>query len=401
MKKFFIAFFLFLIPLIYPKAVELPVDVTADSAILVKKENNEIMYGKNIDKQEIMASLTKIMTAYTVINHVDDLNERIIINENDLRGLEGFTVAGLAVGDRVTYRDLLYALILYSGADAAQALALHVGGSKENFNAMMAADLNELGLTKTQFVDSYGGSDYNISTAREMYILLDAALQNENFKKIFCTNKYKLSNGLEVINYTYVFAQFHGYDPKFILGNKSGYTPEAGLLLASLVKVNNVEYIIIVCNSKENSSKTTHVIDTYKIINYLIDKDYEYKTVLKKGHILEEIPVKDSTTSTYLAIVDKDINVYLNNDEASRIQIEKHLVKELDSNAQRGDPLGYVDIVLDGEVLKTYYLYLNDELFQYKKESHLIVIVIILLVIFMIMILLLNLMMYQKKNNEK
>jgi D-alanyl-D-alanine carboxypeptidase (penicillin-binding protein 5/6) len=397
MKKILIAFFLFFVPLIFVKAIELPVDVTADSAILVIKENNEIMYSKNIDKPEIMASLTKIMTAYTVINHVGDLNERITVNENDLRGLEGFTVAGLQVGDRVTYRDLLYALILHSGADAAQTLALHVGGSKEHFNEMMAADLNELGLKNTHFVDSYGGSDYNVSTSREMYLLLDAALQNETFKKIFCTNKYTLSNGLQVTNYTYVFAQFHGYDPKYILGNKSGYTPEAGLLLASLIKVNGVEYILIVCNSKENSSKTTHVLDTYKIINYLIDQDYEYKTVLKKGHILEEIPVKDSTTSTYLAIVDQDVKVYLNNDEASRIVVEKHLVKELDSNAQRGDPLGYVDVILDGEVLKTYYLYLNDELFQYQQRSHMIVLVIVLLVIFMIMILLLNILMYQKK----
>ena len=397
MKKIIIAFLLFLIPLTCIKAVELPVDITADSAILVKKDNNEIIYSKNIDKQEIMASLTKIMTAYTVITRVSDLNERITINENDLRGLEGFTVVGLQAGDRVTYRDLLYGLILHSGADCAQALALHVAGSKEAFKELMAADINELGLTKTQFVDSYGGSDYNVSTAREMYLLLDTALQNENFKKIFCTNRYTLSNGVVATNFTYVFAQFHGYDPKYILGNKSGYTPEAGLLLASLIKVNGVEYILIVCNSKENASKTTHVLDTYKIINYLIDKDYEYKTVLKKGHILEEIPVKDSTTSTYLAIVDKDVTVYLNDEEASRIKIEKHLVKELDSNAQRGDPLGYVDVVLDGEVLKTYYLYLNDELFQYQKPSHMIVIVIILLVIFMVMILLLNILMYQKK----
>ena len=377
MKKIILLIILFLVPLKLVKCVDLPVDITADSAILVNKENNEIMYSKNIDKPEIMASLTKIMTAYTVINHVGDLNERIMVNENDLRGLEGFTVAGLEVGDRVTYRDLLYALILHSGADAAQTLALHVGGSKEHFNEMMASDLNELGLKNTRFVDSYGGSDYNVSTSREMYLLLDAALQNETFKKIFCTNKYTLSNGLQVTNFTYVFAQFHGYDPKYIVGNKSGYTPEAGLLLASLIKVNGVEYILIVCNSKENSSKTTHVLDTYKIINYLIDQD--------------------STTSTYLAIVDRDINVYLNNDEASRIVIEKHLVKELDAAAQKGDPLGYVDIILDGEVLKTYYLYLNDELFQYQQPSHMIVLVIVLLVIFMIMILLLNILMYQKK----
>ncbi len=401
MKKIMFLLFVLFIPFVTVKAKELPVDITADSAILVNLDNNSVMYEKNADKEEIMASLTKIMTAYTVINRVADLNQRITITEQDLAGLQGFTLAGLEVDNRVSYRDLLYALILHSGADAAQALQNHVAGSKEAFVNMMNEDALALGLTKTRFVDPYGGGDDNVSTAREMYILLEAALQNETFKKIFCTRRYTLSSGLEVTNYTWVFAQYHGYNPQYIMGNKSGYTPEAGLLLASLIRVNEVDYILIICKSVENETKTTHVLDTYKIINYLKDVNYEYKTVLNKGHILEEIPVKDSTTSTYIATVDQNIKLYLNDDEMSRIIIDKHLVRELDPNAQKGDPLGYVDIVLDGEILKTYYLYLNDELFQYKKPSHLIILVIILLVIFMIMILTLNLLMYQKKDKEK
>ena len=398
MKKIIFMLLIFLIPFICVSAKDLPVDITADSAILVNLDNNTVMYEKNADKEEIMASLTKIMTAYTVINRVPDLNRRITITEQDLAG---FTVAGLEVDDKVTYRDLLYALILHSGADAAQALQYHTAGSKEAFVNMMNEDVAKLELTKTHFVDAYGGGDENVSTAREMYILLEAALQNEDFKKIFCTRRYTMSNEKQVTNFTWVFAQYHGYNPQYILGNKSGYTPEAGLLLASLIRVNEVDYILIICKSVENQTKTTHVLDTYKVINYLKDVDYEYKTVLNKGHILEEIPVKDSTTSTYLATVDQNIKLYLNNEEMSRIIIDKHLVKELDPNAQKGDPLGYVDIVLDGEILKTYYLYLNDELFQYQKPSHLIILVIILLVIFMIMILSLNFLMNQKKEKEK
>ena len=401
MKKIIFLFVVFLIPFLYVSAKEMPVDITADSAILVNLDNNTVMYEKNADKEEIMASLTKIMTAYTVINRVPDLNRRITITEQDLEGLAGFTVAGLEVDDKVTYRDLLYALILHSGADAAQALQNHTAGSKEAFVNMMNEEVAKLELTKTHFVDSYGGGDENVSTAREMYILLEAALQHEDFRKIFCTRRYTMSNEKQVTNFTWVFAQYHGYNPQYIMGNKSGYTPEAGLLLASLIRVNEVDYILIICKSVENQTKTTHVLDTYKIINYLKDVDYEYKTVLPKGHILEEIPVKDSTTSTYLATVDQNIKLYLNNEEMSRIIIDKHLVRELDPNAKKGDPLGYVDIVLDGEVLKTYYLYLNDELFQYQKPSHLIILVIILLVIFMIMILTLNLLMNQKKDKEK
>ena len=97
MKKIMFLLFVLFIPFVTVKAKELPVDITADSAILVNLDNNSVMYEKNADKEEIMASLTKIMTAYTVINRVTDLNQRITITEQDLAGLQGFTLAGLEV----------------------------------------------------------------------------------------------------------------------------------------------------------------------------------------------------------------------------------------------------------------------------------------------------------------
>ena len=233
MKKILLLILLFILSPSLVKSLELPVDVTADSVILVNRDDDRIIYTKNPDKEQILASLTKVMTLYTAINRIEKIDQKVKITEKDVEALWGFTQVGLKVGDVVTYKDLLYATNLTSGADAAQALALHISGSMEAFVEEMNKDAKELGLNHTHFSDTIGKGDDNVSTAREFYILLKACLENELFERIFNTTYYKMSNGLESINYTKSIADFHGLDSNLITGNKSGYTPEAGLLLAS------------------------------------------------------------------------------------------------------------------------------------------------------------------------
>ena len=114
MKKiiFFIVLFILLPNLV--NSLELPVDVTADSVILVNRDEDRIIYTKNPDKEQILASLTKVMTLYTAINRIEKLDQKVKITEKDVEALWGFTQVGLQAGDVVTYRDLLYATNLTS-----------------------------------------------------------------------------------------------------------------------------------------------------------------------------------------------------------------------------------------------------------------------------------------------
>ena len=397
LKKLMILFFFLLIPFHLTKALPLPVEVTADSAALINADTGELIYGKNEDKVEIMASLTKLMTAYAVINNVSDLNTKVTITEADIANLAGFTCAGIKVGDRVSYTDLLYALILLSAADAAQSLAYHTSGSLTAFRNLMTEEAGKLGLTKSHFEDSYGGDDNNVSTAREMSVLLRNCLENETFKTIFMTKNYTLSTGLAVKNYTPVFAQYHGLDPDLITGSKSGYTPEAGLLLASTATINDQNYILVTCKSALNEKLTTHVLDSYRIYQYIKEHHYEERIILKKGEQLKKIKVNESTTSEYLTYIDKNVTLFLNDEEASRVQIEQRIVDEINSEYRKGDILGYVDITLDGEVLKSYYVYLNDEIFPYVEPSKVVVVIIILFVFFIILLFTLNILMFRQR----
>lgn len=400
MKKIFLIIVLFLLPISIIKAVELPVEVTADAVVLMNLETEQIIYSKNPDKKEILASLTKVMTAYTVIQNVDDLNKKVTITEEDIYGLWGFTCIGLEVGDKVSYMDLLYGAILTSGADATQAIAYHTAGSPEEFVKLMNQEAQKLGLHNTNFEDSYGGHDDNISTAREFAKLLKTCLKNETFKKVFTTYQKTLSNDLVAFNSTRGYAFFHGLDENLITGSKSGYTPEAGLLLASTANINGTDYALILMKCEVNDYMSTHVLESYRIYDYLSTLTFETKTVIKKNTVLKTIPVENSTISEYAVIIDEDINITLTPDELQEITTDIHIASKLTPDNKKGDNLGFVDILLGNEVIATYDIYLTEDIYSIPKQERIPIIVTIILLLLVFIILIMNLFTRKTKKSK-
>ena len=393
MKKVIFTICLFIAIFSTPKALELPVEITAESAILINTTDDKIVYTKNADNREILASLTKIMTAYAVIDNVENLNARVTITEQDVANLEGFTCVGLEVGMVVTFKDLLYGLMLVSGADAAQALAYHTSGSTEKFVELMNQEAVKLDLKNTKFMDSYGGDDNNVSTAREIGLLLEETLKNPTFNTIFKSTSYIMTNGLVAYNSTRNFAIYHGLDDSLITGNKSGYTPEAGLLLASTTTINGIDYIVIVMKSKENEKLTTHVLDTYRIIDYVKNHKYDNRVVMLKNKNLPTIKVKNSTTDIYIPMVKENVTEFLNEEEMEKINFKYNLTKEIDSNYSKGDNLGYIDILVGDEVIDSYNVYLEDDIFNKNQTSDIIITIIFVLIGGIVFIIFINLLL--------
>ncbi len=391
-----ILFFIFITPL---KAKELPVDVTADAVVLMNAQTKQVVYEKNPDKKEIMASLTKLMTAYTAMNRIKNLDQKITIKQADIYNLWGYTVCGLEVGDKVTYRDLLYGALLKSGADAALTLANHIGGNEENFVKLMNEDAASLGMINTHFADSYGGKEENISTAREMALFLKIALNNKDFKKIFGTRTYHMTNGLEVINYTSAIETFHGLDTSLLTGNKSGFTLPAGLLLASTAKINGIEYILIVCKSEVNSYYSTAIVETHKIYDYVSTQKFIEKTIIPKGTILKTINVEGGTTSEYAAIADEDIKATILETDQDKITYDYNLTDTITNENKIGDNLGYIDVLVDGNIIYTYNIYLTDNIF-YEHESHTIILIFVGLALIIIILFSVNILNKPKKSKK-
>ena len=114
-------------------ALEIP-NINSKYAIVYDLTSKEIIYEKDSDVKTSIASLTKILTVATALDKIDDLDRQVLITNDMLKDIYwNASVAGLKVGDIVTYQDLIYATILPSGADAAQVLAISLGGSVDNF----------------------------------------------------------------------------------------------------------------------------------------------------------------------------------------------------------------------------------------------------------------------------
>lgn len=400
MKKILSIFILFFVSITSIKALNLPVDITGEAAIVYNLDSNQIVYEKNPDTTYTIASLTKIMNVYTAINNVDDLDKKVTITYDDVYNLWGYTVAGLEEGDIVTYRDLLYGAILPSGADASQALAYHISGSPEEYVKLMNKEAQKLGLRNATFKDTYGGHDDNKATAREILRLTLAALQNKDFETVFKTTQKRLSNGKEVVNYTRSIATYHGLDSELITGSKSGFTLAAGLNLVSTTTINNTNYLIVVLKCKINTYNTQHVLDTYQILHHLQDQKFETRTILKKGTKIKTIPVENSTVSEYIVYLEEDIKVTLPDYEFTNIKVDYNITNSILDTYNQGENLGYIDIKVNDEIIKTHHIYLKDKLYTLKEVPRNIIVIILSLITLVFIIFISNLFSKKKKKKK-
>ncbi len=272
MRKIIIILFLFLPLNIYAEDLNFP-EITSKYAIIYDLTTDEVIYAKNDFEETSIASLTKILTTITALEKITDLNATITITEDMLSGIYwNASRAGLNIGDTVTYEDLLYATILPSGADAAQVLALSLSPSIPDFVSSMNTLASSIGMKHSNFVNITGLDALNhYSTAYDLALLLDYALKNPTFKKIFTTKTYTLTSGLTVNSTLNYYTE--EFDTSRILGSKTGTTDDAGLCLSSLFNFLDHEMVVITLNAPLNSS--LNVVDSLSLITFL-DNNYQF-----------------------------------------------------------------------------------------------------------------------------
>ena len=165
-------------------------EVSAKRACVIEVDSGLILEGKNENEKAEPASITKIMTALIALENHD--KTKVITVPKQAAGVEGSSVY-LKAGDKYTMEDLLYALMLRSGNDAATAIALTVGNGKvDNFVEMMNQKAKDLGCTNTHFNNPHGLPDPNhYTSAHDMALIAAEALRNEDFCRIVSTKSHK------------------------------------------------------------------------------------------------------------------------------------------------------------------------------------------------------------------
>ncbi len=199
--------------------------VSADSAIVMDAATGRVLFEKNCDRQGLIASTTKIMTALVVCEQCNVL-DRVRIPKEAV-GIEGSSMY-LREGEVLTVQELLYGLMLHSGNDAAVALAIYCGGTVEGFVGMMNDKAHRLGLTNTNFENPNGlDSPDHHASARDLAVLSAYAMENPIFAKTVSTKSVKTGDRY-LTNHNKMLWQLEGAD-----GVKTGFTKKAGRILVS------------------------------------------------------------------------------------------------------------------------------------------------------------------------
>lgn len=221
--------------------------VTARACALFEAESGRFVTGKNENERLPMASTTKVMTALLALER-GDLNAEIEI-PNEAVGQEGSSMY-LGRGERMTLSDLLYGLLLTSGNDAAVAIAIHIGGSVENFCALMNERALSLGCKDTHFVNPNGLPNENhYTSARDLGKIAVTAMQNETFRKIVSTTYYETQSGDKTRALKNKNKLLWSYDGGN--GVKTGFTKAAGRCLVFSAEQNGVLLTGVILNAPD------------------------------------------------------------------------------------------------------------------------------------------------------
>ena len=353
-------------------------DITGEYVSLYNMNEDILLYSKNDTKKTSIASLTKMMTTLVAIEEIDNLDKIVTIKERDFEGTVGYSKAGFKVGDKVTYRDLLYGIILPSGADAVNAVVNNTLGY-DKFIKKMNETAKKIGMNDTSYANPVGKDDENnYSTSNDLAKLLKYALKNETFKTIFTTKNYKTSNGINLESTVNRYENI--LNTNEIKGAKSGFTKDAGRCLASITTLNNVDYLLVVINSSTISPYNA-VKDTITIYDYY-NNNYGYKNIINDDTFIKEIPVDFSKEKTYKITGNENIEKYLkNNTEVTYKYVGSDKVT---FNTKKGSKLGVVKIY-DGDVLlATSNVYLENNIEYYPIITYIMIGIAVIFVILIV-----------------
>lgn len=390
MKKVIILIIMLLLP-ISVSALKYP-EISSKKAIIYDLTDDKVVYEKNSNDVTSIASLTKIMTTITAIENIKDLDQKVTITANMLNQVRwDASIAGLKVGDVVSYRDLLYASILPSGADATIALAVSTSGSVNNFVTKMNNKAKKLGLTNTHYVNVTGlDATGHKSSASDVLKLLQYCLQNQTFKKIYTTKQYTLSNNLSVYSTINTYNKTMNLDTSRILGSKTGFTLEAGSCISALFNSDDHEYLMVLLNAERTDNKSYNIIDTLDLIKF-IDDNYNNIAIVQKDSVVKTINIKYSSKDTYDIKAYEDVTLYLPIDyNKDLIKIEYDGLDTISSKNKIDDIIGTVKYYYDNNLVKEEEIHLQEKidfnLLTFIKVNiiQIVITILIIIVIFII-----------------
>lgn len=264
--------------------VSLGGEIESNNAILVDISNNTILARKSSEQKISPASMTKVMTLLVAAENIDSIDNTFTMTNKVIDPLyrEGLTLSGFKNNEQVLIKDMFYAMVLESAADAAVGLAVHISGSEEAFVNKMNEKAKSLGLTSTHFTNTSGlHEDGHYTTCHEMAIIMNAAISNDFCRTLLTTKTYNVPanefhDELEFVSG--MFSRMTGKEPNVatVLGGKTGYTVASRNCLVSFAETDDKR--IVICVTADAGGKEKPINDCIKMY-----KKYSYQGINKES----------------------------------------------------------------------------------------------------------------------
>ena len=350
-------------------------ELPSKSYILTDYRSGQVLYEKNADEKLPIASVTKIMTMLLVVEAIEEkkisLEDLVTATEN-AKPANGESSLWLEVGEKMSVRDLLKAVVINSANDAARTLAEYVAGSQEEFVVLMNEKAKKLNLKNTNFVNSTGlHEEEHYSSARDVSIMTKELLKHKWILNYTSTIKGKLRNGaFGLSNTNAIMLQTY----KGCNGLKTGYTEEAGYCLCTTAIRNNMTLCAISLGSttiKERTKTCTTLLDygfnNFKPIkinmNEIEKKEIDVLKGKKKsvGCTCEEEDSSYLVKKTIAGKIKEDINV----EENVKAPVKKgQILGSVDYVTEEGEKVYSRNIVACEDVEKFDFLYVFSRMFK-------------------------------------
>jgi D-alanyl-D-alanine carboxypeptidase (penicillin-binding protein 5/6) len=317
----------------------------AKSYILVDYDSGEVIVSHQADEQLDMASITKLMTSYVVFQELAggkvSLDDTVTISENAWR--TGGSRMFLEPGMEVTIEQLIHGVVVQSGNDASVALAEHLGGTEASFAGIMNYYAEQLGMTRTQFVNATGLPDPNhYSTAHDIALLSKALIRDFPEYYRWYSEKEFTFNNIRQHNRNNLLWRDPAVD-----GLKTGHTEAAGYCLAASAKRDGMRLISVVMGSASEQSRAS---ESQSLLNYGF-RFFETVQVYRGGDALTDARVWKGLTEQVPLGLEQDLFLTIPRGRYEDLEPRLELQSELQAPLEAGTPVGRLQIDLDGETI--------------------------------------------------
>ena len=317
-------------------------DTSAENALLIDFDTNQILYSKNEEKKIYPASMSKLMTLYILFDSLKKgivtLDDKFVVSRNAYQK-EGSTIYA-ELGTEISVQNLIRGIIVSSGNDACIIVAEALSGSEDNFANQMNFYAEEMGLRNSNFKNSSGLHNEDHYTSAEDLVKLSNFLITDfpDYYPYFAERSFTW-NSIIQYNRNNILRLDLGVD-----GLKTGYTSKSGYGVIVSSEKNGRRLIGIVTGLKSVDDRTNEIS---RLINYGY-RGFKSYSVFKDNQIIDYAKVWKGNKNNLPLIVDKDINLLLDIPGRRGINVEYKYNEPIYAPIFKGDVVGSIDIIIPG-----------------------------------------------------